>query len=133
MRRILVYGSLRKDEYNYQSFKKLFGDEYNYIRTIKIKGFDLFSFGAYPGIKESENLDQELTVDIMECSEDCHKAITRMELGAGYKIVTVKDDEDIDCDIYVYEYSVNNCKKVNSGDWSDYLSIGDHKSASCLY
>lgn len=114
---VAVYGSLRNKEYNFRRFEKYFPKGIKFLETYMIPGFELYDLGSYPGIKES-NKDQLLTVDIMDCSWDCYKAIENMELGAGYvaKKVTI---EDKDCVIFIY--LGNPTKKVDSGDWSSYL------------
>lgn len=86
---VVVYGSLRKDEYNYDRFKKIFKNDFEYYTTKVIYGWDLFDLGAYPGIKKSSNPEALLMVDIMEVSEECFQALNAMELGAGYEAVEV--------------------------------------------
>lgn len=119
-RRIAVYGSLRLEEYNYNYFKTRYGNGINYIKTMVINGYKLYSLGSYPGIKETSD-NTELTVDILEVSEDVYDMITDMELCSGYKIKKLNIDEQ-DTVLYVYTSSTKECKLVESGDWSNYLN-----------
>lgn len=120
MKRICVYGSLRLGEYNYNYFKKRYGNDMNYIRIIVLEGYKLYSLGSYPGIKESKG-GELLTVDILEVSEDLYYSITEMELGAGYSCKKLNID-NIDTTLYVYEGPTYEKDLVKSGDWSNYLN-----------
>lgn len=114
MHNVFVYGSLRLGEYNQKSFSKRFENGFNYKSTHKVKGYDLFSFGSYPGINKGEG---ELTVDLFEASEPCLNSLNRMELGAGYTIEEVEID-GIKGIIYLYGSPINRTNLVPSGDWS---------------
>ena len=118
-KKVAVYGSLRKGEYNYERFVDYFKGGLEYLRTTVVRGYDLYDLGAYPGIRVSSDLSKELVVDIMECSDDCFKHIEAMEHGAGYNSVSITVGAD-ECTIYVYNYPATNL--VESGDWSKYLS-----------
>lgn len=114
---ILVYGSLRKGEYNFNSFKSLFGDEFKYVKTMQINGYDLFSLGAYPAIKEGKG---DLIVDLINCSDECKNSIDRMELGAGYTRHIIEIDKNITATLYVYLGNPST-ERIVSGDWSEHL------------
>lgn len=111
---IFVYGSLRKGEYNYEYFKGRFGSQFNYLDTLTIDNYDLYSLGSYPGIKKGKG---ELIVDVIECSEEVKAGIDSMELGANYSINNVTHGKYTG-DIYIYEGNVNETKKVKHGDWT---------------
>jgi gamma-glutamylcyclotransferase (GGCT)/AIG2-like uncharacterized protein YtfP len=81
-------------------------------------GFDLFNLGSYPGVKLSENKNQPLTIDVLECGEACFNSINAMELGAGYYAHNITIDEH-KCVIYIYRG--NPTDKVEHGDWSKYI------------
>jgi len=117
-KKILVYGSLRKGEYNYKRFKSMFKDGLKYIETLNIQGFRLYDLGSYPGIKETPT-DTTLVVDVMECDPACYASIYGMEIGANYvaKNIVINNEDHT---IYVYQGSTH--KLVESGDWSKYLS-----------
>lgn len=112
---VLTYGSLRQGEYNHDRFKSVHGKGYEYKRTMVLDGFDLYSLGPYPGIKEGKN---KLEVDLFECSEDCYRSIRGMELGAGYseKTISLPEGESV---IYMYEGSVNPNELVVDGNWKN--------------
>ena len=117
-KKILVYGSLRNNEYNFKRFKEYFGEGLKYIKTLTIEGYKLYDLGSYPGIKESVN-NEPLVVDVMETSQEAYDAIYRMEIGAGYKTKTVTIEGE---DHTIYVYQGNPRRLVESGDWSEYLS-----------
>lgn len=129
MKRIIVYGSLRLNEYNYNRLKEQYEDNFNWLKTIKLQGYKLYSLGAYPGIKESKYIDNELVCDIIEVSLECYNSIFRMEIGANYecKIIPI---EGIDITIYLYKGTVNENKLIINGDWSNRIIL--EKNETCL-
>lgn len=110
--KIIVYGSLRKGEYNYQYFKRWFGDDINHVKTTTIDGFTLHSLGSYPCAVRGEG---KLVVDILEVSEEVSKDIYDMEIGAGYYVdmVHVEDEK-----LPIYLMANSNQKVVEHGDWT---------------
>jgi gamma-glutamylcyclotransferase (GGCT)/AIG2-like uncharacterized protein YtfP len=120
---ILTYGSLREGQYNAKAFKEEFGDGYQYIGTLDITGYKLYSLGSYPAIKETKNIEDTLTVDIFKVSDEVQSEIDNMEHGAGYdshKRIVRFNDKTYPCTIYVYGYSLDEKYLVKSGDWSKF-------------
>ena len=119
---IIVYGSLRKGDGNYDAYKNYYGKDFEYKQTTEIQGYELYSLygGAYPGIKKGQPSDK-LTVDIIRCSNECFADVTSMEEGAGYKTVPLSiegvNGEVIDGFIYEYEGHVKEENLVESGNW----------------
>ena len=109
----LFYGSLRKGHYNFGRFNQ------KYIKTLSLKGYDLYDLGPYPAIVEGEGA---VVVELHELDESSDSSIRRMELGAGYKetlIPLVHEGEEILASLYFFAqkpYAV----KVESGDWSSH-------------
>lgn len=114
-----LYGSLRKGQYNYDSFVRQYGeDSFVYNGTKRIPGFELYSLGSYPMVLATPEAPRNtLVVDEMMVSEECYQGIRRMELGAGYHEV-ILDDGAI---IYAHNDNRYDLPKVDSGDWSAYL------------
>lgn len=117
MKKILVYGSLRKGEYNFERFEDYFPNQMNYLGTVETPGYKLYSLGSYPGIKATDDDNFMLTVDKLEVSEECFQAIDGMEKGAGYTTNTITLP-DGDYTIYVYQGRVSERELVHSGDWT---------------
>lgn len=113
---VLVYGSLRRGEYNYSN------QDLKYIRTLEISGYDLYKIGSYPGINVGNN---KLKVDLMKFkSANSEKWIDNMEIGANYRIERVKvknGEEIINAKIYVHNSDLSNLEKIDHGDWSKFL------------
>ena len=112
-RKIAVYGSLRKGEYNYDRFG---GDKtFKHLGTHSITGYELFSLGPYPGVRPASK-DKSIVVDVLECENGVAAMIDRMETGAGYvaKEITVGEHT---ATIYEYNYSITGNSIVESGDW----------------
>ena len=117
MKKIIVYGSLRKDEYNFKSFQRVYGeDNIKYIETTIVDGFKLYSLGSYPGIKQAD-LSNKLVVDILEVSDEVWKHI---EKSAGYYTVYKEIKGDY-LPIFIYSDAIYPDALVKSGDWSEYV------------
>lgn len=118
MKKILVYGSLREGMYNYDFFHRMFGIAKEF--TDVIKGFELYSLGAYPGIKQTDNLDDEVIVDCLHLSPNAYRQIRAMELGANYtEILYTLNGEKYP--LYLYNGEVQDDDKVISGDWVKFI------------
>jgi gamma-glutamylcyclotransferase (GGCT)/AIG2-like uncharacterized protein YtfP len=113
MKRIAVYGSLRKGQYNWRSWG---GEEvFKYIGTTKIDGFDLFPLGhgIYPGIQPGNG---KVVVDIYDVEDRVYEGLNRMETGANYEPITIKIDEN---DVVIWEYKGRTVGyiRIEDGDW----------------
>jgi len=119
----MAYGSLRNGEYNFDRFQSIYGeDNFKYVRTTTIKGFEIYDLGSYPGLRISDNPDSTVVVDILEVNPDAYHSIYRMEIGARYTLASVKDEETGDMyEIYLYNYEEGDL--VENGDWSEYLKL----------
>lgn len=122
---IAVYGSLREGDYNYERFKAIFKDDFKKItEPIEIKGYRLFDLGSYPGIVESTD-NHKLTIEIIQCSQECYNTILTMEVNAGYKVSEIHVNDNgvmYDCSIFIYQGNRTNCPIVDNGDWISYIN-----------
>jgi gamma-glutamylcyclotransferase (GGCT)/AIG2-like uncharacterized protein YtfP len=108
----LFYGSLRQGEYNQKYF------DYEFIRTVVLEGYKLYSLGSYPGIKKTNNPQDKLVCDLVRVSDENEfQSVDRMEIGAGYsrEVVTLEEGEAI---LYIYDYNVREKDLVVHGDWT---------------
>lgn len=111
---IITYGSLRKGQYNFNYFPSL-----KHVKTTTIKGYDLYSLGAYPGVKKG---DGTLVVDLLEVHDDRDFSNIRgMEVGANYTPIELEID-GIKGEFYLYNGYVDPSRKVESGDWAKHLA-----------
>lgn len=113
------YGSLRKGMYNFHALKR--GMEY--LKTVTIPGFQLFSLGSYPCAIETGNEDDKMTVDLFIVTGTTEGSIHSMEIGAGYKYKEVPIDGKM-FGIYLYDNSrLPHLKDrhVPGGDWVKHL------------
>lgn len=114
----LFYGSLRSGQYNFNRFGP--GTQ-KYIKTLRIPGFKMVNLGYYPCVTESDNLQDEITVELHEVSEGAAEKIYFMEKGAGYLPKYIEIDGE-KCVIYFCtpEFIKQSGKENNiieSGDW----------------
>jgi gamma-glutamylcyclotransferase (GGCT)/AIG2-like uncharacterized protein YtfP len=118
---LLLYGSLRPGDYNYDRFKRIFGEDFEVApETYKLPGFKMYDLGSYPGIKPSTT-DNEIIVQKALCSKECHDIIVDMEVDAGYDTI-IADLGEEKHPIFVYTEPVNESNVVLSGDWIQYQS-----------
>lgn len=123
---LLAYGSLRKDEYNFERINRVFKDSLKYINTQVIEGFALYSLGVYPGVKATPSiLNNKLTVELLEVSDEALNYIHRMEIGANYEAakttVINNEQEKVEATIYLYKGNISKQTHIISGDWSLFL------------
>jgi len=116
-KKLLVYGSLREGEYNYERFN---------CKTVKtgipLEGFILVDRGPYPYAvpKDKGYKNTTIIVDIIDVDERTAKSIEYMEIAAGYRKINVTLDGE-NYPMYVYNYYPDGGPVVESGDWSEYL------------
>ena len=119
----IVYGSLREGMYNFTAFTNMFGEGYKKLGSGTVKGYKLYSFGAYPFIQEDNGF---IVVDVFECSDKCKEAIDGMEYGAGYSSeeVTVETENgEFTGTIYTMnDIDPSNYPHVEDGDWVKFKS-----------
>jgi len=77
MKRIAVYGSLKKGKYNHPIL--LEGSEF--IGTAKLRG-TLYLISAYPALVDDDGHEYE--VEVYKVTDPIYNAIYSMEIGAGY-------------------------------------------------
>lgn len=111
MRLLLTYGSLRKDEYNYERVRNIYGQgSMTFKKQVKLEGFDMYDLGlGYPAIYPGKGV---ITCDLMEISDNAYLYIKYIELGSGYLEQQIED-----MIIYVFSVSLDSYEKINSGDW----------------
>lgn len=116
---LLTYGSLRKGQYNYNA------KELEYIDTIEISGYKLYSLGAYPGIKYTGNEEDIIICDILNVKTNKESnAIDYMELYADYSIASlpvILNKVIYACKLYIYNGFIDENNLIKHGDWSKYL------------
>lgn len=113
------YGSLRKGMYNYRAFSS----NMDYLETVVVTGFKLFSLGAYPCAIKTGNEDDKLTVDLFKVTGEDEHRIDRMEKGASYKYDELEFNGK-KFGIYVFPSDALNRlsdRNVPEGDWVKFL------------
>lgn len=117
MNKILVYGTLRKGDYNFDRILNSFG-EGSIVKTgeTTLRGYKLYNLGSYPGVVKSDSENDIIVCDIVEVKEEAKKFIDLMELGSGYKIETVVVD-DVPHTIYEYKHQLSEDRRITTGDW----------------
>ena len=92
-------------------------DNLTYIKTLEISGYKLYSLGSYPGIKNSNNKHNVITVDLFQINDSqTEKSIDLMEKGAGYSVSNISINNH-NAKLYVYNGAVEKENLIKSGDW----------------
>jgi gamma-glutamylcyclotransferase (GGCT)/AIG2-like uncharacterized protein YtfP len=115
--KLLVYGSLRKGEFNHERFGK---NSLSYIKTIAIPDFKMYSLIHYPAAVPIKDKTRVIICDVVECTEDVFNLIRRMEQLAGYIMTSVTYEGE---NHYMFIMAptkrfLNDLRVVESGDWS---------------
>lgn len=108
MVKVAVYGSLRRDQYNYRFMKSA-----KAIDTLTVDGYIMLSFGDYPAVIPARG--NSILCDIIEVDKFDWKRISKMEKSAGYKLDWVEYKEE-KIPMWVYDIKV-----IEAGDWVDYI------------
>lgn len=115
MQKILAYGTLREHDYNFERIKQTFGKtSIVKLEELRLPGFKMYNLGFYPAVRESENTEDYIHVDLLEVSDEAAEAINTMEFGAGYKIKDVEGAR-----LYIYGYALPSSCLIKSGNWFD--------------
>ncbi|WP_440946406.1 gamma-glutamylcyclotransferase family protein [Methanosarcina sp. T3] len=118
-----LYGSLRNGLYNNRRFDLQNRSEF--LGTIKIDGYALYSLGPYPAVYPSEN--GSVVAEVRRFSGkkqlEVAKSIDYMELFGGYHREYVNlelPEKKLRGIIYVYDEKPET-EKIQHGDWTRYL------------
>jgi len=119
MKKIVVYGSLRRQHGNW---RYLINQEPLVTEVINIP-FKMISLGGFPGLIPSEE-NNDITVEIYEVSEDTYKAVENLEGYPNFYQKALVPTSLGELEIYVLlspRYAVNPTF-VENGDWNSYLT-----------
>lgn len=118
---VAVYGSLRTDSYNYERIQRIFPGNFELLKTSMLPGFKMYDLGYYPAIIKTDNEEDLIYVEVMECNKEAFNFIEAMEYDAGYSKIKVNVD-GYDCYIFIMkENQVKNITYIESGDYFKYL------------
>lgn len=114
----ILDGHKNNKTYNYERFG---AGTQKYIKTLRIPGFKMYNLGYYPCVIESDNLEDEITVELHEVNEDAAQKIYFMEKGAGYLSKRIEIDGEKSVIYFCTPGFVKQQNKQNnlieSGDW----------------
>jgi gamma-glutamylcyclotransferase (GGCT)/AIG2-like uncharacterized protein YtfP len=110
--KFLAYGSLREGEFNFDRFGS---NSLTFVRNEKVKGYKMYSLGAYPFITYTGKDEDVIVCDVLETDKRIFEYINDMEVGAGY---TSRLEDNLPIFVMnVKEKDLERFKQVNSGDW----------------
>lgn len=102
--------------------------------AMTLNGWQMFSLGGYPGIKESEDRDDLIVVNILRRGEECsdeqwqsiisgfdryegyREADKRASLYLRHRVHTTNGPAYI----YVYNHPTDGRERIEDGDWLSY-------------
>jgi gamma-glutamylcyclotransferase (GGCT)/AIG2-like uncharacterized protein YtfP len=127
MKRLLVYGSLRR---GHRAHRSLEIRHAQFIKEVRVPGFDLLALGWYPGIKANpENKDGFLGELYAIPDHLWDELIQHLDYYEGYfpdnleRSLFLRTEIEIEghpTTVYTYNGKTNNelVVKVQSGDWN---------------
>lgn len=121
MKRLLVYGSLRKGCHNHEQFTRRAKENngtFNEIETdIEIKGYTMFSFGRYPAIIPSLKKEHSTIVaDLIEVDDKTYEGILDLEVRSGYS-----QHYNLNNDAYIFVYT----RPLKHDDYKEIVEDGN--------
>jgi gamma-glutamylcyclotransferase (GGCT)/AIG2-like uncharacterized protein YtfP len=118
--KILVYGTLREGQYNFDRIINNYGlESIKKVSEKILKGFQMITIHDwYPAIIYTNKEEDVIIVEEMEVTPEAKDFIDRMESGAGYSIMNING-----ADIYYMTQNTHGEKAIiKSGDWVKYIS-----------
>lgn len=110
---LFVYGSLKRGCYNNPILIK---GGAKFLGEIELRGYELCTTHClYPYMVKSDN-GGKVRGELWDVPEETYQLIRQMELGAGYKEVSMGS---IIFYLYPREKLPANAKKIESGDWKE--------------
>lgn len=115
MYKIIAYGSLRLNQYNFNRIKGLFGANSIFlIDAITLNGYQMHDLGYYPAVTPNPN--KSITAEVLLVSDKAFDFIDRMEQGAGYIPIQINTHNHKNTTLFI----MNSCNApvIPSGDWN---------------
>ena len=115
MKRIIVYGTLKRGFVNYNALLK----NANFKGSTKIEGYQMYSFIYFPVIIHTNNPEDKVFVECYEVTDEVFKKIDTMERGAGYITINetvIVGDNKFNGTVWIYEKQPNDNLIIN-GNW----------------
>lgn len=117
---VAVYGSLRKGKGNHRVLENS-----ELVDTIRVKGFDMFSLGAYPYCVPDKN--GEITVELYRIASDSvGKSLDILEGYPSFYDRKLISTPHGDAWIYFIDEYRDGTSYVEGGDWVVYKAYGGH-------
>lgn len=110
--RVLVYGTLRKGEGLNQYMRN-----FEYLGIAMLEGYKMYSNGSFPMIVEGEG---EIVGEIYEIEGGKNDIAILDQIECAYtrtKVEAKIDGAWIQVQTYIYNHSIDNLDKINSGNW----------------
>jgi len=110
---VLVYGSLRKGKHNHSYFLK----DAALLGQGKVKGFSMFSLGAFPFITPSE--DDAIVAEAYEVDDAGLSSLDRLEGYPSFynRMEVGMEDSELRGWIYYMDKPKTSSPYVEGGDW----------------
>jgi gamma-glutamylcyclotransferase (GGCT)/AIG2-like uncharacterized protein YtfP len=125
MKHILVYGSLRKGFHNHRLMERI-GAEFQ--SELHVPGFDMYSLGAFPGVKENPANGQGVEAELYSFPDEGLRQLDGLEgyyedapERSMYLRKEVEVDKGVFAIIYVYNGRIDTSwvDPVPTGNWKD--------------
>lgn len=112
MKKIFVYGSLRKDMFNHAYLHNS-----KFIKFDSVDGYNMYSLSSYPCITKGKGV---VFGEIYEVDDILFEYLKRMEENASYITTPCLTKTGIGVYLWVYDHEVKFLERVKSGDWVEF-------------
>lgn len=135
MKRIAVYGSLRRGEQANRALR-----DCKFLNEVRVPGFDLFALTWFPGIRENPKNKEGVVVELFELPENNEGLIQHLDHYEGFnrrdpeRSLFVRKEIEVNGEptlIYVfnknpYDAFGTSARVVPGGDWVQYKGEMHH-------
>lgn len=135
---LVVYGTLRPHFDN--QYAHYLRQHSRYVGDCFFSGL-LYDLGSYPGVIYQEGSDAHVQGSLYDISLDQKRILTYLDAYEGIEedetqpteyrrtvIPVTHQDDSIDCWVYLYNWSVLGKRVIPSGDYYQYVSLGQNYS-----
>lgn len=111
---VAVYGSLRKTLGNHRLL-----EDAQFIGTDRISGFRMYSYGAFPYIRPSDQTDYTILIEVYDVTDEEFARLDRLEGYPSFYNRKQVPTQFGDAWIYFIDED-SQSPEVTSGDWLEY-------------
>lgn len=127
MKKIAVYGSLRKGLHNYRLL-----EDSNLVSTEVVNiPWRMVSLGGFPGLVPSEGENHDITIEVFEVDNTTYQRVEYLESYPSFYQKAKIETSQGEVEVYVLlspRYA--DLERVESGDWMEFVKKQQYETTS---